>query len=272
MGVKRDRPVEKVVRPFQAFADKASSGGILLIAATAVALVWANSPWGDTYSDLWQMKLTIGLDGFSLTKDLTHWINDGLMAVFFFLVGLEIKREILVGELASLRRASLPIAAAIGGMVVPALFYAAVNVGGAGARGWGIPMATDIAFALGVLALAGPRLPAALKSFLLALAIVDDIGAILVIALFYSQGIAVSGLLVATALVALIVALQRLDVRSGVVYVVLGIAVWLAFYQSGVHPTVAGVMHGNGRWDAGRGYYTFRVRQSERRCGRWRKD
>jgi NhaA family Na+:H+ antiporter len=161
MGVKRDRSVEKVVRPFQAFTDKASSGGILLLAATVVAVMWANSPWDDTYFDLWQTKLTIGLDGFSLTKDLTHWINDWLMADFFLVVGLEIKREILVGELSSPRRAALPIAAALGGAVVPAMIYVAITAGSGGASGWGTPMATDIAFALGVLALLGERAPIA---------------------------------------------------------------------------------------------------------------
>src|ERR671917_2864057 len=207
MGVKRDRPVEKVVRPFQAFADKASSGGILLIAATVVALVWANSPWGETYSELWRTKLTIGLEGFSLTKDLTHWINDGLMAVFFLVVGLEIKREVLVGELSSLRGAALPVAAAVGGAVVPAAIYLALNAGTEGAAGWGIPMATDIAFALGVLALLGERAAVGLKVFLTALAIGDDIVAVLVIAFFYTSEISWDALGVgAICLVALVAA------------------------------------------------------------------
>src|SRR3712207_33665 len=194
MGVKRDRPVEKIVHPFQAFADKASSGGILLIAATVVVLVWANSPWGETYSELWRTKLTIGLEGFSLTKDLTHWVNDGLMAVFFLVVGLEIKREILAGELSSPRRAALPIAAALGGAVVPAAIYIAINAGTEGASGWGIPMATDIAFALGVLALLGERVPIGLKVFLTALAIVDDIVAVKGVAPFFHPQDSLGGL------------------------------------------------------------------------------
>ena len=181
--------MERIVRPFQDFAAKASSGGILLIVATVVALVWANSPFGESYEALWRTKLTVGLGEFSLSKDLTHWINDGLMAVFFLVVGLEIKREILVGELSSARNAALPVVAALGGALVPALIYAAFNAGTEGAAGWGIPMATDIAFALGVLALLGERVPLALKVFLTPLAIVDDILAVVVIALFYTAEI-----------------------------------------------------------------------------------
>src|SRR3712207_1938522 len=176
MSVAREQPpVERIVRPFQDFAHKQSSGGILLIAAAVIALVWANSPWGESYSTLWHTKLTIGVGDFSISKDLTPWINDGLMAIFFLVVGLEIKREVLVGELSSVRRAALPVAAALGGAVVPALIYLALNAGTEGAAGWGIPMATDIAFVLGVLALLGKRAPVGLKVFLTALAIVDDI-------------------------------------------------------------------------------------------------
>jgi Na+:H+ antiporter, NhaA family len=159
MGVKRSRPVETIVRPFQEFANRASSSGILLIAAAIGALVWANSPWGASYSGPWETKLSIGLGGFSIEKDLTHWINDGLMAVFFLVVGLEIKREILVGELSSPRLAALPLAAAVGGAVLPAVIYVAINFRTEGVSGWGIPMATDIAFTLGVLALLGERVP-----------------------------------------------------------------------------------------------------------------
>src|SRR5919106_662246 len=164
MSVAREQPpVERIVRPFQDFANKQSSGGILLIIAAAVALIWANSPWGECYAALWHTKLTVGVGGFSVSKDLTHWINDGLMAVFFFVVGLEIKREVLVGELSSARNAVLPVAAALGGAVVPALIYLAINAGTKGSAGWGIPMATDIAFALGVLALLGRSAPVGLK-------------------------------------------------------------------------------------------------------------
>ena len=196
MGVKRVRPVETIVRPFQEFANRASSSGILLIAAAIVALVWANSPWGQSYTGLWGTKLSIGFESFSLEKDLTHWINDGLMAVFFLVVGLEIKREILVGELSSLRRAALPLAAAVGGAVLPAAIYLVITFGTEGVSGWGIPMATDIAFALGVLALIGERLPIGLRVFMTALAIVDDILAVLVIALFYTSDVSWSALAV----------------------------------------------------------------------------
>ncbi len=242
MGVKQARPVEKIVRPFQEFADKASSGGILLIAAAVVALVWANSPWGNSYAELWGTKLSVGLGNLSLEKDLTHWINDGLMAVFFLLVGLEIKREILVGELSSPRRAALPIAAAIGGAVLPAVIYVAINFGTEGISGWGIPMATDIAFALGVLALLGERAPLGLKVFLTALAIVDDIVAVMIIALFYTSDVSWGALLVGAAFLIALIAANLAGVGKPVVYGLLGIGLWLAFLQSGVHATIAGVL------------------------------
>jgi Na+:H+ antiporter, NhaA family len=243
MSVAREQPpVERIVRPFQDFAHKQSSGGILLIAATAVALVWANSPWGESYTALWHTKLTVGVGDFSITKDLTHWINDGIMAVFFLVVGLEIKREVLVGELSSVRRAALPIAAALGGAVVPSAIYLTINAGTEGSAGWSIPMATDIAFALGVLALLGDKAPVAIKVFLTALAIVDDIVSVLVIALFYTSEISwgalgVGGLF----LVALIVA-NLIGVGRTLVYALLGIGLWLCFLLSGVHATIAGVL------------------------------
>ncbi|HEX2156002.1 MAG TPA: Na+/H+ antiporter NhaA, partial [Actinomycetes bacterium] len=223
------RPVPRLVlQPLQTFLRTEQAGGILLLAAAVAALVWANSPWRASYDAVWHTQLTIGIGNWSLAEDLQHWVNDALMALFFLVVGLEIKRELLTGELREPRVAALPAIAALGGMAVPALLYLAINSGGEPARGWGVPMATDIAFALGVLALVGGRLPAALKSFLLALAIVDDIGAILVIAVFYSGSIDVLPLLAAGALLALIVVLQRLQVRWTVVYVLLGVGVWLA--------------------------------------------
>jgi Na+:H+ antiporter, NhaA family len=237
-----DRRVEKIVRPFQDFAQKASSGGIILIVATVVALVWANSPWGDSYAALWQTKLTVGVGDLSMSKDLTHWINDGLMAVFFLVVGLEIKREVLVGELSSARGAALPVAAALGGAVVPALIYVALNAGTAGAAGWGIPMATDIAFALGVLALLGERAPVSLKVFLTALAIVDDIVAVLVIALFYTSEISWGALSAGGLFLAALVVANLIGVGRTLVYALLGIGLWLAFLLSGVHATIAGIL------------------------------
>jgi NhaA family Na+:H+ antiporter len=240
-----DRPLaRRVAQPLQSFLEAEASSAILLVSAAAVALVWANSPWRESYAELWGTRLTLRIAGWELSEDLRHWVNDGLMSIFFLVVGLEIKRELLTGELRDRRAAALPVVAAIGGMVVPSLLYVAVNAGGDGHRGWGIPMATDIAFALGVLTLAARRAPASLKPFLLTLAIVDDIGAIIVIALFYSEGISVAALLVAAGLVGLTFLLQRFDVRATILYLGLGVGVWLAFFEAGVHPTIAGVILG----------------------------
>jgi NhaA family Na+:H+ antiporter len=235
-------PVERILRPLGEFAAIEASGGILLLACTAVALAWANSPWGAGYAALWQTPLGFGLGGIALTKPLLLWINDGLMAVFFFVVGLEIKREILAGELSRPRQAALPIAGAIGGMAVPALLYLLLNHGGDAARGWGVPMATDIAFAIGIMALLGDRVPAALKVFLTALAIVDDLGAVLVIAFFYTAELHWANLVIAAALLALLLLANRAGVRAPAVYAVLGVVVWFLFLKSGVHATVAGVL------------------------------
>lgn len=234
--------IERLLGPFQRFAGTASAGGIVLLACTVVALVWANSPWADAYHHFWEVPLTIGAPGFALTLSLHEWVNDGLMVVFFFLVGLEIKREILVGELASRRTATLPIAAAAGGMIVPALLYAALNAGGPGADGWGIPMATDIAFALGVLALLGDRIPTGVKVFLAALAIADDLGAVLVIAIFYTASLAWTPIVFAVAILALLLVLNRMGARHPITYTLLGVALWLAVLASGVHATIAGVL------------------------------
>jgi NhaA family Na+:H+ antiporter len=232
----------RVLRPFQRFAHTESAGGIVLLVCAAIALLWANSPWGDSYFHLWETHIGIRVAGRTLDMSLHHWINDGLMVVFFFVVGLEIKREMLVGELSSPRQAALPLAGALGGMLVPALAYAALNAGGPGSAGWGIPMATDIAFALGVLALLGPRVPVVLKVFLTALAIADDIGAVLVIALFYTSDLAYYWLLVGGGILAALIALNMLGVRRPSAYLVLGVLLWLAFLKSGVHATVAGVV------------------------------
>ena len=234
--------IERVLAPFRRFTHMQSASGIVLLAATALALGWANSPWAESYHHLWELPIggTVGASSFRTT--LHHLINDGLMAVFFFLVGLEIKREILAGELASLRTASLPMIAALGGMVVPAALYAMLNVGGPGAPGWGVPMATDIAFALGVLALLGDRVPTGLKVFLAALAIVDDIGAVLVIAVFYSSGVAWGALAGAAVLLLLAIGLNRAGARRPWTYGVIGLALWGTVLLSGVHATVAGVL------------------------------
>ena len=235
-------PIERLMRPIQAFTRLEAAGGILLIACTIVALVWANSPWAASYFHLWHINLTFGFGGAQLSEELHFWINDGLMAVFFLLVGLEIKREALVGELASFKKAALPIAAALGGLLLPAGLYALLNRGGPGAAGWGIPMATDIAFALGVLALLGDRVPASLKVFLAALAIADDIGAVLVIAFFYTAHISWISLAFAGAFFVGLIAMNRIGARHPLIYALLGIGLWLAFLQSGIHATVAGVL------------------------------
>jgi len=233
----------RILRPFQEFVRLEASGGIILLACTIVALVWANSPFADSYVGLWQTRVTFNVGSvFELSKPLLLWINDGLMAIFFFVVGLEIKREVLVGELASFRQAALPIAAAIGGVAAPAILYTLLNAGGEGAAGWGIPIATDIAFALGVMALLGDRVPTSLKVFVTALAIVDDITAVLVIALFYTAQIDWTSLLIGFALLGALVAANRLGVRRPLIYALLGIALWVAFLKSGVHATVAGVL------------------------------
>lgn len=231
-----------IVRPFQEFTRIEASGGILLIICTVIALIWANSPWAASYFELWHTQITLAVGSFALDYDLHFWINDGLMAIFFFVVGLEIKREILVGELSSLRRAALPIAAAIGGMIVPAAIYFAFNAGKPSSVGWGIPMATDIAFALGVLALLGNRIPAVLKLFLTALAIVDDMGAVLVIALFYTSNLSMMALVMAGGILLLLFFLNVAGVRSQPLYLVLGVSLWLAILASGVHATIAGIL------------------------------
>ncbi len=227
---------------FQQFTRLQASGGILLLAATVLALIWANSPWGHSYFELWETYLKIELGDLALKESLLHWVNDGLMVIFFFLVGLEIKREILVGELASLRRATLPLMAAVGGMVLPAALYILFNLGGDGASGWGIPMATDIAFLLGLLTVLGSRVPVSLKIFFTALAIADDLGAVLVIALFYSSEISWLALGIGAVFLAALVVLNRGRVRHPLPYALLGIGLWLAFLQSGIHPTIAGVL------------------------------
>jgi Na+:H+ antiporter, NhaA family len=235
-------PIALLLHPFHKFAKISASGGLLLMFSAVVALIWANSPWAESYFGLWQTVMAFGLGGFTLSKSLLLWINDLLMVVFFFVVGLEIKREALVGELASFRQAALPVAAAIGGMIAPAMCYMAFNLRTEGARGWGIPMATDIAFSLGVLALLGNRAPLSLKIFLTALAIVDDIGSVLVIALFYTAELSWTSLALGAVFLLAMFAANLAGVRHPIVYLTLGAGLWLAFLKSGVHTTVAGVL------------------------------
>ncbi|MEZ5399335.1 MAG: Na+/H+ antiporter NhaA [Bryobacteraceae bacterium] len=235
-------PILVLVRPFQEFAAMETSGSILLLACTLIAIVWANSAWQPFYAALWHTKITIGAGDATLSRELHFWVNDALMAVFFFLVGLEIKRELLAGDLASPRRAALPIAAALGGILLPAAIYALINPAGPDARGWAVPMATDIAFAMGVMALLGDRVPAGLKVFLTALAIVDDIAAILVIAVFYTSDLAWQSLGFVALCVAAAAGANRLGVRHPLPYGLIGVALWINVLQSGIHTTVAGVL------------------------------
>jgi len=235
-------PIERILRPFQEFARLEASGGIVLLLCTLIALAWANSPWAESYWHLWETEITIHVGRFEFSRPLHFWINDGLMVIFFLLVGLEIKREFLVGELSSSRKAALPVFAALGGMVAPALIYAAFNRGQATIRGWGIPMATDIAFSLGILALLGRRVPLGLKVFLAAFAIADDLGAVVVIALFYTGGISWTYLLYGAGFLLALAVANWSGVRSLLVYSLLGMGLWWSFLLSGVHPTVAGVL------------------------------
>jgi len=235
----------RVVRPLQEFLQTSTASASLLLVAVIVALLWANSPWKAGYEALFSTELAISFGSLvDLDKDLHFWVNDGLMALFFLVVGMEIKREVVSGELRRLRVATLPILAALGGMVVPALLYVAIAGGGPASRGWGIPMATDIAFALGVLALASAFASPSLRPLLLTLAIVDDIGAILVIAIFYTGGVEALPLLASFAIVGLIAIANAVHIRFLLVYVVLGAALWYATYESGIHPTIAGVVLG----------------------------
>lgn len=244
MAASKKYPVEKITQPIQKFIQQQRSGGLVLGISVIAALVLANSPWASQYHHFFEHTLGIQFDGTSYFNfSLHHWINDGLMAVFFFVVGLELKREIVAGELSDPRKAMLPIAAALGGMLVPALLYFALNPVGEVHSGWGIPMATDIAFALGVLYLLGNRVPPALKIFLTALAIVDDLGAVLVIALFYTSDISMLSLCTGLGFLLLMFIGNKAGVRSILFYAILGIGgVWTAFLLSGVHATIAAVL------------------------------
>ena len=232
---------KRAVKPLLEFLTTEAGGGVILLGAAVLALAWVNSPWGDSYERLWQQTLTLGFGKASVSHDLRHWINEGLMTIFFLVVGLEIKRELVAGELDSARKAFLPVIAALGGMAVPALLYLSLNAGGPGENGWGIPMATDIAFAIGALSLFGRALSRSSRVFLLSLAIVDDLGAIAVIAIFYSADVSGPALVAALALLAALGVCRRVGVSWLPPYVFMGVALWVAMSKSGVHPTVAGV-------------------------------
>ncbi len=231
-----------LLTPFQKFVKIESLSGILLFSATLVAMIWANSSFGESYQSLWQYKVGIGSEKYGLVKPLILWINDGLMAIFFFVIGLEIKRELLIGELNSVRKATFPIFAAAGGIVIPLLLFTLLNHNPETARGWGIPMATDIAFSLAILKMLGKAVPLRLKIFLTAFAIVDDLGAVSIIAIFYSSGI--DWLLISYSFL-LLLALAVLSARglySKYLTLIVGIVIWVLFLKSGIHPTIAGVL------------------------------
>ena len=231
-----------ILSPFQKFVKIESFSGILLLTATIIALVWANSPIGDSYHSIWQYKIGFTTEGLELTKPLILWINDGLMAVFFFLIGLEIKREILIGELNSVKKIAFPLVGAFGGMLAPVLLYLVLNQNPETVKGWGIPMATDIAFSLAILKLLGNRVPLSLKLFLTAFAIVDDIGAVLVIAIFYSASIKVGLLLAALILLGILYFMSFKGYYSKYLLILFGIIIWILFLKSGIHPTIAGIL------------------------------
>ena len=240
----RSYPIDKLIRPVNNLLRNKPVSGVLLFLAVVVAMVWANSPWRETYHHLWTMPFSVGFgENYMISKTLHHWINDGLMAVFFFVVGLEIKREVMAGDLSTWKKASLPAAAAVGGMIFPAIIFSIFNWGTPTESGWGVPMATDIAFTLGVLSLLGNRIPLSLKLFLTALAIVDDLGAVLVIAFFYTDNLLLLYLEYGAAFLAFLLLLNFLGVRRTRVYAIVGICgLWYAFLLSGVHATIAGVL------------------------------
>ena len=237
-------PIDRILEPLTRFLHVEAAGGAVLLVTSVVALVLANSAIGESYVAIWKTPLEFGFGEFQMSYSIKHWINDGLMAVFFFVVGLEVKRELVVGELSDIRKAALPIAAAIGGMLVPAAIYLLFQAGQPGQHGWGIPMATDIAFVVGCMAVLGSRLPSGLRVLLLSLAIADDIGAILVIAIAYTESIHFGALALGCIGIGVVVGLTKLGVRRTLVYVVIGTLVWLAFHESGIHGTIAGVALG----------------------------
>jgi NhaA family Na+:H+ antiporter len=231
-----------VTEAFERFFHSQVNGSVVLMVCTVAALAWANSPWAESYFDLLHTYIGVSWGDGVFKLSLQHWVNDALMVIFFFVVGLEIKREFVLGHLSSMRQAVLPVAAAMGGMIVPALVYVALNVSGSGAHGWGIPMATDIAFALGILALFGSRVPIGLKVFLTALAIADDLGAVMVIALFYTEEIRWSALAVAGVVFLAGLVLRKLRIRRIGFPIILITAFWAAIFVSGIHATVAGIL------------------------------
>lgn len=239
-----DRPIQRLQRPLTAFMHIESASGVVLLICTAIALIAANSPYAEVYDAFWHHELRIAVGEFELAYSLAHWINDGLMAVFFFVIGLEIKRELVIGELSDPKKVALPVAAALGGVVAPVVVYLSFQYGEPGQHGWAVPMATDIAFVVGCMSLLGNRVPSGLGILMLSLAIVDDLMAVLVIAMFYTASISVEWLAGGFAGLVVIVAMNRLGIRSVGLYFIAGVWVWLCTLKSGVHPTIAGVAVG----------------------------
>lgn len=234
-------PIDKLFAPVNHFIHLEYTSGVVLLISVIIAVIWANSAW-ESYHHLWELNFSIGIDKYILDHPLHIWINDGLMALFFFVIGLELKREFMAGELSSIRKAVLPMSAAMGGMIVPAIIYYVINNGTEAEHGWGIPMATDIAFALALLSMAGKHIPSSIKVFLSALAVADDLGAVLVIAFFYTSGVDFSALIIASIFLTVLIGGNLLGVRNSLFYLVLGIGVWICFLLSGVHATIAGVL------------------------------
>ncbi len=237
-----ERAFSRVLTPFEEFIHRQTTSGLLLMGSAIIALILANGAFAEAYRHLIHTPISLNVGSWVMNMSMHHWVNDGLMALFFFVVGLELKREIMVGELSDLRQAALPIIAAVGGMVVPALIYLAFNHDSQAALGWGVPMATDIAFAVGVLVLLASRVPKALITFLVALAIADDLGAVLVIALFYTQELALNWLMVSAALVIILMSFNYAGIRKAMPYFIIALLLWYALLQSGVHATLAGVI------------------------------
>jgi NhaA family Na+:H+ antiporter len=237
-----EKAFKRVYTPFEHFLHAETTTGLVLMVTTIIALILANSPFGEAFIHLFHVKMNISVGEWEFSKSIHHWINDGLMAIFFFIIGLEIKREVIVGELSDIKVAILPILAALGGMVFPAMIYMGFNAGGEGAHGWGIPMATDIAFAITALVLLGSRVPPALVTFLVALAIVDDLGAVVVIALFYTEQIHMMPLMLAGVMFLVMIAFNRFGIRMILPYFIVGLIMWFFMFESGVHATIAGVI------------------------------
>lgn len=237
-----EKPFENIITPFEEFIHRQTTTGLILIGTTIIALVLANSAWADLYQQVKDAYAGISVGNWELKLSMLHWVNDGLMAFFFFVVGLELKREITVGELAKPGQAILPVACAVGGMLVPAFIYSAINYNGGGMRGWGVPMATDIAFAIGILVLLADRIPKSLITFLVALAIVDDLGAVLVIALFYTDSLDIGWMIITVAIIGILVSFNLGGVRAIVPYFITAIFLWFALHESGIHASLAGVI------------------------------